>query len=171
MNKRDLDNYITGHYGEDQLKETSTSIEFFDVLTFHSKFGLLINSEPTHLKQCKLNERIEFLQEELDEFKKACAEQDLEGQADALVDLVYVAIGTAVMMGLPWDELWADVQRANMAKVRGVTHRGHKVDCTKPPGWVGPQTGWLLEQAGYNRTRFMGPVGNMIIDERCDDDF
>lgn len=137
------------------------SKEFADVLAFHQKFGLLNFERPGHLTAGKLQERIEFLQEELDEFKEGCGiegvgggyessgVQDLAKQADALVDLVYVALGTAVMLGLPWDWLWNDVQRANMAKVRGMTKRGHQVDVTKPPGWQGPQTQRILDLAGY----------------------
>lgn len=120
-----------------------------DVTEFHRKFGLLSHDKPVHLTKRKLLERIEFLEEELDELKRAIETQDLADQADALVDIVYVAMGTADMLGLPWDQLWADVQRANMAKERGVTKRGHAVDVTKPVGWIGPQTLWLLEAAGY----------------------
>lgn len=154
------------------LSETShrlPSKEFQDVSDFHAKFELLRFDKPGHLSTGKLKERIEFMQEELDEFVEGAGfeygspnegeagvlhnygEQDLAKQADALVDLVYVALGTAVMLGLPWDWLWDDVQRANMAKVRGVTHRGHAVDVCKPPGWQGPQTGRVLELAGYKR--------------------
>lgn len=136
---------------------------FKDVGDFHAKFTLLQATAPSLLTQRKLQERIEFMQEELDEFIMACAinpttwepdkerDQDLPGQADALVDLVYVALGTAQMLGLPWQELWNDVQRANMAKVRGTTHRGHAVDVTKPQGWVGPQGAAILQRHGFNR--------------------
>lgn len=150
------------------------SKEFADVDAFHEKFQLLRFQKPGHLTKGKLVERVEFMLEELLEFADAAGvdiqvtrdedgewyrhvepglsvqEQDMAGQADALVDLVYVALGTAVMLGLPWDWLWNDVQRANMAKVRGVTHRGHAVDVTKPPGWQGPQTQRILDLAGYN---------------------
>lgn len=122
---------------------------FDNVKQFHQKFGLLCYDTPGPLSSRKLGERIEFLQEELNEFITACGLQDLAGQADALVDLVYVALGTAVMLGLPWPELWDDVQRANMAKERGIGKRGHLVDCIKPAGWVGPQTLDLLRAAGY----------------------
>ncbi len=97
----------------------------------------------------KLVERVECLQEELTEFAQACEAQDLEAQADALVDLIYFALGTAVMLGLPWKQLWRDVQRANMAKERGETQRGHKVDVRKPAGWVPPQGLAILQRAGY----------------------
>src|SRR3546814_4005978 len=87
------------------------SKEYQDVREFHQKFELLCFSEPGHLTQRKLKERIEFMQEELDEFIEAAGfnptydasggrdglnnhgVQNLAQQADALVDLVYVALG------------------------------------------------------------------------------
>lgn len=120
-----------------------------NVTEFHRKFGHLSNDKPVHLTRRKLRERIEFLEEELEEFRRAVEAQDLAEQADALVDFVYVAMGTADMLGLPWDELWADVHRANMAKERGVGKRGHLVDMIKPEGWIPPQTLEILEAAGY----------------------
>lgn len=128
-----------------------------DVAKFQDKFGQLVYNQPGHLTLRKLQERIQFLQEELDEFKKACDEQDLAEQADALVDIVYVALGTANMLGLPFDELWSDVQRANMAKVRGIGKRGHLVDCIKPEGWVGPKTMDILIANGYNPSVHANP--------------
>lgn len=149
------------------------SKEFRNVSDFHKKFGLLNFDKPGLLTRRKLKERVEFLLEELTEFAHAAGleftrehdegiggldtsvfddscSQDLAEQADALVDIVYVALGTAVMLGLPWDWLWDDVQRANMEKVRGVTKRGHAVDVTKPPGWLGPQGTRILNIAGYD---------------------
>jgi predicted HAD superfamily Cof-like phosphohydrolase len=146
-----------------------------DVYEFHTKYGLLVGTKPRKLTQRKLKERIEFLNEEFNEFCNASGvyyepgigfqvdtdeNQDINEQADALIDLVYVAMGTAVMMGLPWQELWDDVQRANMSKVRGTTKRGHAVDVTKPEGWVGPKpegwvgpkTGEILDRYGYEPT-------------------
>lgn len=161
------------------LNETQSrtpSKEFQDVRDFHQKFELLCFDKPARLTKRKLVERVEFMLEELLEFTQSAGldvqvardedgewyshvepglsveEQDMAGQADALVDLVYVALGTAVMLGLPWDWLWDDVQRANMAKVRGMTKRGHAVDVTKPPGWQGPQTQRILDLAGYQQS-------------------
>lgn len=128
--------------------------ECCDVAEFHHKFGLMIGEQPRHLTKRKLGERVEFLQEELDELRCAMETQDMAEIADALVDMVYVAKGTAVMLGLPWEPLWADVQRANLGKVRGVGKRGHLVDCVKPPGWVGPRTTEILLAHGYNPLAF-----------------
>lgn len=120
--------------------------EFDDVRAFYEKFGQPIAKSPTrHLvTETRLQERIDFMQEELDEFKEGAKTHDLELMADSLIDLVYVIKGTALEMGLPWEELWQDVQRANMSKVVGQTKRGIKIDVTKPPGWVGPKTGAIL---------------------------
>lgn len=144
--------------------------EVDDVRRFQLKFGQIVNDTPVHLTKRKLGERAEFLQEELDEFKLAIESQDLAEQADALVDLVYVAKGTANMLGLPWDDLWLDVQRANMAKIAGVGKRGHLVDCIKPPGWIGPQTMVILQEAGYDPLQFHCPINHTVVEEKCCDD-
>lgn len=120
-----------------------------DVRTLHAKFDLGIATTPSLESKQKLNERLDFLFEELEEMDKAYRTGDFPGIADALVDLVVVALGTAIQLGLPWDELWNDVQRANLAKVRGVGPRGHAVDLIKPEGWVPPQTLEILRKAGW----------------------
>lgn len=124
-----------------------------DVRDFHEKFDLLVGDAPRHLTQRKLKERVECLQEELNEFDEACQAQDLELQVDAMIDLMYFALGTLVMMGITpssFKTLWKDVQRANMAKVRGITQRGHAVDVKKPEGWLPPQGLSILKAAGYD---------------------
>ena len=83
--------------------------------------------------------RTAFMHEELSEFIISATDGDIVGVADALADIVYVALGTAYKMGLPFEEIWAAVQSANMRKVRGTTKRGNAVDARKPDGWVGPE--------------------------------
>ena len=140
---------------------------FKDVKKFHEKFGLLVGRKPQRLTIRKMKERIEFLQEELDELKSAVESDNFPEQADALVDIVYVALGTAVMMGLPWKSLWDDVQRANMEKVRGVTKRGHAVDCMKPEGWIAPWTAGIVWEHGFDPD--LAPVDDpcMMDNEPC----
>ncbi len=153
---------------------------FKHVEQFHQKFGHLVHRQPVYLTQRKLLERIKFMQEELDEFTKACGfkrvqgefnsagmwvdgdyyentgvPQNLPEQADALIDICYVAKGTGVMLGLPWDELWNDVQRANMAKVCGVGKRGNLVDCIKPEGWQPPNTVDILLNYGWQPSDYL----------------
>lgn len=143
--------------------------ELEDVRAFQQKFDILNNDAPTMLTRRKLVERIECMQEELDEFKKAVEAQDFPEQADALIDLVYFAKGTAVMMGLPWVKLWDDVQRANLSKERGVGKRGHAVDMVKPEGWKKPDGETILREAGWDLDNYTDEEGK-VDDYFCQDD-
>ena len=126
-----------------------------DVKVFHFAMGLPLPGSPQLLDRETRKFREKFMHEELDEFHGACANYDLAGAADALVDLVYVAMGTAAMMGLPWQELWDEVQRANMAKQRALpdgsdSKRGSSLDVVKPMGWQPPDIKGVLRKHGSN---------------------
>lgn len=128
---------------------------FEDVIEFHKKFELMSSTVPRHLTTHKLHERAECMIEEVEEFiagtgMMSGTPQRMDLMADALVDLVYFALGTAVMLGLPWEELWQEVHQANMAKTKGPTHRGHPIDVRKPPNWVPPNINRVLLDAHYN---------------------
>ena len=78
------------------------------------------------------------MQEEVAEFLIA---DDIYEQADAMIDLMYFALGTMVEMGLEADELFAIVQQANMAKLwpDGKPHYNPKDGkVIKPEGWEDP---------------------------------
>lgn len=113
-----------------------------DIRAFHEKFKLGYNGSPRELEQELGSFRIKFMQEELDEYREAYVRGDLEKQFDALIDLVYVALGTAYLQGLPFQEGWRRVHLANMAKVRAKkkeeSKRGSEYDIVKPPGWTAP---------------------------------
>jgi predicted HAD superfamily Cof-like phosphohydrolase len=119
-----------------------------DVMAFQRKFDIPMAPHPAFLDQEAEEFRIKFMQEELDEYNEACEKLDIRGAADALVDLVYVAHGTALMMGLPWDKLWNEVQRANMTKERATSSdqskRKNSLDVIKPAGWTPPDHGPAL---------------------------
>ena len=87
------------------------------------------------------------LQEELKEFNEAADAGDVLEAADALIDLVYFALGRLVEMGVPATAVMDEVQRANMDKERGELSKrpgsmGH--DAIKPAGWQAPDHAWLL---------------------------
>ena len=121
---------------------TSIHEMFEDVADFHE---MILNdptapdAAPSLVSQEYCIERARFMHEELDEFCADSGSGNIVGAADALADIIYVALGTAYKMGLPFDEIWAAVQAANMRKVRGTTKRGNAVDARKPEGWVGPE--------------------------------
>lgn len=141
---------------------------FEDVGNFHRKFRLARFPEwdgpaATHPERIAphlldpevLAFRTKFLVEELTEFSDAHDAGDLPKAADALIDLVYVALGTLHMMHCPADEIWREVQRANMAKVRSTgdsdprSTRKSKLDVVKPPGWTPPDVEGILREYGW----------------------
>lgn len=132
--------------------------EFDDVGRFHKKFNLPeVYSTPFGPKKVTselMEFRIKFLQEELDEFKEGNDETDHVKMFDALIDLVYVALGTAHLLGYPWIYGWEVVQDANMTKVRAKTDgsnsaRGSSYDVVKPEGWVPPDIIGVLQDFGW----------------------
>lgn len=139
-----------------------------DVGEFHQKFKLPLAKIKGGERRCQLlgvhdySYRSDFLREELAEFHESWAKADLAGCADALVDLVWVALGTAHYMGLPFDALWAEVKRANMAKVLrtdgDVTHkRGAVETIRKPEGWEPPDVEGILKILVDQETRDLYP--------------
>lgn len=124
-------------------------MNYRDVLDFHAKFKINHVDPVPHVPAKDIVDfRVAFLQEELNEFTWACTIGDLPEAVDALIDLVYVAYGTAILMGVTpecWQECWQEVQRANMAKERRESttadprsKRGHHLDVVKPDGWEPP---------------------------------
>ena len=111
-----------------------------DVADFHLEVLQLTATEsPTLLSQEFCMERFRFMSEEIEEFVDAGIKGDMVGVADALADVIYVALGTAYQMGLPFQAIWDHVHRANMRKVKGETKRGNSIDARKPEGWVSPE--------------------------------
>jgi len=130
---------------------------FDDVGEFHHKFGLPMADETT--APCAINDetflyRYQHLLEELHELLKAHRDSDLVGVADALADLVYVALGTAHFYHLPFDAVFAEVQRANMEKERATSakdersKRASAFDIVKPEGWQAPNIKGVLQKVG-----------------------
>lgn len=122
-----------------------------DIIDFHNKFGLKYDGKPMLLDKNTTDFRIKFIQEELNELIHSSSNKDIVGMADALVDIVYVAMGTAYMMGLPWQELWSEVQRSNMEKVRALSSseskRNTSLDVVKPEGWNPPNLELIINKA------------------------
>lgn len=124
---------------------------WLDIEDFHNKFLPDVEKgEPGFLPDDVNHFRVNFMKEELNEFIEALEEKNLEKAFDGLIDLVYVAMGTAWLMNLPWDKGWAEVQRANMSKVRAEnasqSKRGHQLDVIKPEGWRPPNLQQFLEK-------------------------
>ena len=113
-----------------------------DVRAFHIKFGMPTRRPGDLFQKDVILFRISFLLEELQELSSSLNNNDLEGATDALVDLVWVAIGSADILGLPFEAAWTEVKKANMAKIKVASSRDSKrgslLDIGKPRGWRPP---------------------------------
>jgi predicted HAD superfamily Cof-like phosphohydrolase len=84
----------------------------------------------------ELRERL--LREEWEEFQTALAERNIVEVADALADMMYIIVGTALSFGIPLDRVWAEVQRSNMAKADPATGKFRR----RPDGKILKSDGW-----------------------------
>ncbi len=112
--------------------------EWSDVKEFHDKFGHPCPSEPVMIDKKRALSRAKWMNEEVSEFLVA---DNIYEQADAMIDLLYFALGTMVEMGLEPDELFSIVQEANMSKLwaDGKPHYNPKDGkVIKPEGWEDP---------------------------------
>jgi len=135
-----------------------TNKEFFDkradlikdIDQFHKKFGFEKNEKVGIPDNNELvNFRTSFLMEELAEYTQAITKKDAAGALDALVDIVYIALGTAWLFNLPFEKAWNEVQKANMSKVRAKSKskkRGTAFDVIKPQGWQAPNIERIVEE-------------------------
>jgi len=113
--------------------------EWEDVKLFHESFGHPAPVSPTMINQKRARSRGTWMLEETAEFLTAC---DIYEQADAMIDLIYFALGTLVEMGIKPEELFNIVQRANMSKLweDGKPHYNKKDGkVIKPENWVDPK--------------------------------
>jgi len=121
---------------------------FTDVKEFHQAFGQRIGDKPElpNIEERKL--RIKLLDEEVFEYTDAEYADDLVEIADALADIIYIACGTAVSYGIPLDDVFAEVNRSNMAKlVDGKVIRRADGKVQKPEGWTAPDIKGVLEKS------------------------
>ena len=117
-----------------------------DVADFHTKFNVPQPMTPALPDAAMTSFRLNFLREELTEIEDAVIDEDLEQVLDGLVDIVYVALGTALVFGFDFDTAWARVQQANMKKVAGIaTDRHGEFDVSKPEGWEPPDLSGLVD--------------------------
>ena len=112
--------------------------EFNQVKEFHKTFNHKISETPVLLPDGEVKNRVEFMREEIQEFidsKTIC------DQADAMIDLIYFALGTLVEMGVKPKEIFDIVHNANMTKIWSdgkVHYREDNGKVIKPPEWQDP---------------------------------
>lgn len=105
------------------------------VLEFHKKYGHLISTKSTaEIPEAVKQLRMDLIREEYEELIKAIQENDLVEVADGLADLVYVAVGTAISYGIPFDRVFREVHGSNMTKTAVKATAGEKYGTKTPKG-------------------------------------
>ncbi|MBQ2634958.1 MAG: hypothetical protein IJF88_10335 [Oscillospiraceae bacterium] len=112
--------------------------EWESVREFQISFGHPIADQPHVMDQDRALKRYKWMKEEIDEFLDAG--DDIVEQADAMIDLIYFALGTLVEMGIKPDKLFKIVHQANMSKLwsDGKPHYDIDGKTIKPPTWKDP---------------------------------
>ncbi len=128
--------------------------EYNMVKQLYTKYGFTSGQdcEPHEVGMDVANYRLRAIREELIELTRAYEKNDLVEIADALVDLVVFAMGTAVLHDLPWDELFSEVHRSNMQKIAGAGIKERSAgqrDLIKPVGWRKPDVEGILRKHGW----------------------
>ncbi len=108
-------------------------------------------TKPGYLTQPNFNEFNRLIDKNIKLYETAHLESNEELTRSAIAGLYQSVFMCASDMGCTtemWDEMWADVQRANMSKVRAErpsdSKRGSTWDVIKPVGWVAPNTDGIL---------------------------
>jgi len=124
-----------------------------DMQAMHQKYGVnpVVRNFDSDKLMAFLKFRIDFLQEELDEMRKAVVDfqagkisgnKAADDTVDALIDLCVVAIGTLNAYDVNEYTAWNRVYEANMAKEVGIKEsRPNPLglpDLIKPEGWTAP---------------------------------
>ena len=113
--------------------------EFEKVQEFQRVFGLPVSENRHTLTLDRVSVRAGWLREEIGEFEDAA---NIYEQADAMIDLIYFALGALVEMGVKPEKLFDIVHEANMTKLwsDGKVHRRESDGkVIKPPEWEDPE--------------------------------
>jgi predicted HAD superfamily Cof-like phosphohydrolase len=89
-----------------------------------------------------------LIDEEVAELNEARRQRDIVETADAIIDILVVAIGAGLSLGLPMQALWDEVMRSNMSKVMpdGTVHRRADGKVLKPLTYSPPDIERVLRE-------------------------
>lgn len=124
------------------------------VRAFHIKFEQDYAGEPRELPASVAALRMKLVLEEVQELRDAIDRGELHEQLDALCDLLYVTLGTAIVMGMTdvLEEAFTRVHHSNMNKQLTPSRHGSKRDSpwdvVKPEGWKPPDLKDLVSKTG-----------------------
>ena len=133
----------------------SINEEYYKVREFHQAFNHPYQEKPTVLSMERAEKRYSWMKEEIDEFIEATKNSDIVEQADAMIDVMYFALGTLVEMGVEPENLFNIVQHANMSKLwaDGKPHYKEDGKVKKPDTWKDPHNDLILEILRQTETK------------------
>jgi len=106
--------------GMDPSTGLSADVPFVnEVEEFNALMNKPNNYEPTIPDRKEWQFVIDFVQEELDEYRQACENGDIVEILDALCDIAYVSLGNGTMLHGLKDKIWPayqEVQASNLSK-------------------------------------------------------
>jgi len=91
-------------------------VEQEKVEAFHVKYGQVTPETPELGDPAEGERRFSIMDEELKEYMDAICAGDLVKVADAIADLLYTVLGTAVHHGIDIQPIFEEVHRSNMTK-------------------------------------------------------
>lgn len=144
------------------------------VREFHVRFGLPVVTGPSHATTDRVHMRTALVAEEAAElvaavygsvagthleeaYARAVAAddgtRDVVAVADALGDLVYVAYGMALELGIPLPDVLAEIHRANLSKLDADGRPALRADgkVLRGPGYRPPDVAGVLARAADDR--------------------
>lgn len=138
---RETDERIVKDVPKEELqayKKPTHNKYYFMVREFHKAFNHPVADKPTRLSPEQKNNRVKWMQEELNEYVNA---NTLLDEIDALIDLEYFVQGTLVEHGVKPDAIFEIVHQANMSKLfpDGKPHYNEDGKVIKPPHWKNPE--------------------------------
>lgn len=130
------------------------------VREFHEAFGQPVLDKPQSPGVRRAELRMRLIDEEAQELHAALFgngglpssfEPNIPEVADALGDLLYVVMGTALEFGIDMGPVLAEIHRSNMAKLgpdgKPILDANGKV--AKPQGWTPPDIAGVLRRQGW----------------------
>lgn len=114
---------------------------YFAVKDFQKAFNHPYSDTPKLMGLERAEKRSSWMDEEVREFIDATKNEDIYEQVDAMIDLIYFALGTLVEIGVPPGDIFDIVQNANMNKLwEDGKPRFREGDgkVIKPPHWEDP---------------------------------
>ena len=117
-----------------QARQLETADIGLDVRAAHLRFQSDAPAAPVpFLEAVNIDAREEYIREEFNELMVEFENRNMVGIISECIDLIYVCVGTLVVLGVPFKPFWAAIHAANMRKVPSGKQGGKWL---KPEGWT-----------------------------------